>query len=679
MKNKRKIIIPVIVIIILLVIGGYFLYKRVASADTAVAYPSWMDSRIVQLAQTKWNENQKNWLNYCSSAVEGSTTYTPATQQEKDLVGQNAKSFTLWTGQTDNNGYTNFADTDFYVDRFKVVIAPIKFERDSSGMNYKAKFKYAIGNPISEPIYLKTTNLRFNFWGIPLGQPTGFMQPGANDVNYAISAEVKLNPGQYVTMETAEFTVGNSVTYSTLSLATGIYDRNPDGSVKWGGSGASPVGCITDPFSIYDLGGEILEQPEFPSWLDATTVNDYQSVWTAGQKKPLSDVVYQFVKQVTPNTSEQQQFGSSAVFFDGGNIYSKISTMPAWYKRNYRLAIAPLSVEKQADGSYWVRLRVGLGNPSSQSIQIKDSFLTIAFYKINGDSTAYSGYASLKFDDGNPTTLSPGQYITKDTNIFVVRDPIYYILNYGDTMLRDDGSWDSGASGIFALPNPISLPNLLGTAPVNPSVTPTITSTTTITPTATITAAPPTQTPTSTATPQVSTYSFPKGFSVYGNTKTMSKETFSTAGLYLYKFDGENNKWLLHPGPDSFDATAFYGYYVYNKQDAKSLSIPYDLTVVNLYKVTSGWNMLWSVNDKPKNQLQLEINGQAKTAEQWMSEGKLHNRIFIIENDKTTDPCVYFKLLSDSSSSANCQNGAQNLGSLSKIPAGRAFWVYVNK
>ncbi|MFH1854957.1 MAG: hypothetical protein ABH810_00900, partial [bacterium] len=538
--------------------------------------------------------------------------------------------------------------------------------------NYKAKFKYAIGNPNSESIYLKTTNLTFNFWGIPLGQPTSFMQPGSNTVNYAPSAEVKLDPGQYITMETPEFLVSDSVVYSTLSFASGIYDRNSDGSANMSNSGASPVGCITDPFSIYDLGGEILEQPSFPDWLDATTVNNYQSVWTAGQKKSLSDVVYQFVKKITPNTSEQQQFGSDAVFFDGGNIYSKTSTMPAWYKRNYRLAIAPLSVEKQADGTYWVRFRIGLGNPSNQPIQIKDSLLTIWFHKINGDSTANAGYANLKFDNGSPTTLAPGQYITKDTNTFVVRDPIYYTINYADTMLRDDGSWDDGASSIFSLPNPISLYTLLGieVPAVIPSVT--VTQISTILPS-------PSPSPSATVTAHVNTFSFPKGFSVFGNTKTISKETFSAAGLYLYKFDGENNKWLLHPGPDSFDATAFYGYYVYSKQDTKNLSIPYDLAVVNLYKVTSGWNMLWSVNEKPKNQLQLEINGQAKSADEWITEGKLHSRIFIIENDKTTDPCVYFKLLSDSDSSANCQNGAQNLGTLSKIPAGRAFWVYVNK
>ncbi len=666
MQNKRKIIIPVIAVIILLIVGGYFLYKRIASADTVVAYPSWMDFRIVQLAQIKWNSSQKQWLDYCSSDTAGRTTSSTATQQEKDLVGQNAKSFTLWTGQTDNNGYTNFGDTDFYVDKFKVVVAPTKFERDSSGMNYKVKFKYAVGNPNNAPIYLKTTNFRFNFWGIPLGQPTSFMQPGANDVNYAPSAEVKLDPGQYVTMETSEFLVGNSVIYSTLSFATGIYDRNGDSSVNMSNSGASPVGCITDPFSIYDLGGEILEQPEFPNWLDATTVNNYQSVWTAGQKNPFTSAINQFVKKVTSNSSEQQQFGSDAVFFDGGNIYSKISTMPSWYKRNYRLAIAPLSVEKQADGSYSVRFRVGLGNPTNQPMQIKDSFLTIWFHKLNGDTTANAGYANLKFDNGSPITLAPGQYITKDTNTFVVSNPAYYVISYGDAMLRDDGSWDDGASSIFSLANPISLYTLLGTD--EPAVTPsaTVTQTSTILPS-----------PSATSTAQVNNFSFPKGFSVFGNTKTISKETFSEAGLYLYKFDGENNKWLLHPGPHSFDATAFYGYYVYNKQDTKTLSIPYDLAVANLYKVTSGWNMLWSVNEKPKSQLQLEINGQVKTADQWISEGKMNNKIFIIENDKTTDPCVYFKLLSDNNSAANCQGDAQNLGTLSKIPAGRAFWVYV--
>lgn len=185
---------------------------------------------------------------------------------------------------------------------------------------------------------------------------------------------------------------------------------------------------------------------------------------------------------------------------------------------------------------------------------------------------------------------------------------------------------------------------------------------------------------TNTPTPSVTVtqedgHPFPKGFSVFGNTKTISKETFSVAGLYLYKFDGANNKWLLHPGPDSFDVTAFYGYYVYNKQDTKTLSIPGAPTVVNLYKVTPGWNMFWSVNEKPLSQLQFQIDNQAKTASEWIASGKLDKNIFIIDNDRATESCNYFKLLGTVDTAANCSNNS--LGTTSKIPAGKGFWVYV--
>jgi len=88
-----------------------------------------------------------------------------------------------------------------------------------------------------------------------------------------------------------------------------------------------------------------------------------------------------------------------------------------------------------------------------------------------------------------------------------------------------------------------------------------------------------------------------------------------------------------------------------------------------------GWNMLWSVNNKPKSQLQLEIDGKLKTADQWISEGKVNQKIFIIDNDHTTDQCQYFKLLGDTDSSADCANHVY--ATSKNIPAGKAFWVYV--
>jgi len=176
--------------------------------------------------------------------------------------------------------------------------------------------------------------------------------------------------------------------------------------------------------------------------------------------------------------------------------------------------------------------------------------------------------------------------------------------------------------------------------------------------------------------PHISYHSFPKGFSVFGTTKTISRETFSEAGLYLYRFDGENNQWQYYPGAGSFDANAFYGYYVYNPSSAKTLSLPYDLAVVNLYQVTKGWNMLWSVNEKSISQLQLEIDGQIKSVQDWASAGKTSSNVFIIDNDQSKIACEYFKLLTSSDAAANCSAG--QLGTSSKIPAGKAFWVYVN-
>ncbi len=171
------------------------------------------------------------------------------------------------------------------------------------------------------------------------------------------------------------------------------------------------------------------------------------------------------------------------------------------------------------------------------------------------------------------------------------------------------------------------------------------------------------------------TISFPHGFSVFGNTKEVSGDFFAQNGLYLYRFDGVNNKWLLYPGGSSFNASQFYGYYVYNPGSAKTISVPVDLVIVNLYKVSKGWNLLWSVNEKSKSQIQLEIDGQIKSIDGWSSENRILNNVYIIDNELASQSCEYFKLLSDTQVSANCPSG--QIGSVSKLPSGKAFWVYV--
>lgn len=207
---------------------------------------------------------------------------------------------------------------------------------------------------------------------------------------------------------------------------------------------------------------------------------------------------------------------------------------------------------------------------------------------------------------------------------------------------------------------------------VNPTPTPSVPLPS---PTPSVTHPSPTPTQTITSSPYVADKSFSKGFTAFGNTKSLDTSIFTSRGLYVLKFSGATNSWLISNQPGfSPSLNPWQGYYVYNPSyETKTVSIPYDLSVVNLYKVTQGWNMLWSVNDKPRNQLQLEIGNQAKTLNQWVAENKVSERVFIIDNENSNEPCDYFKLLGNTNSSSVCPN----LSIIDKIPAGKAFWVYV--
>lgn len=186
--------------------------------------------------------------------------------------------------------------------------------------------------------------------------------------------------------------------------------------------------------------------------------------------------------------------------------------------------------------------------------------------------------------------------------------------------------------------------------------------------------------PSVTPTPhaQETNFTFPKGFTAFGNTKTVSTDLFTSQGLYVYQFDGANNKWLV-TGTDNFNVQVWKGYYIYNPSTtAKTVSVPYDLAIANMYAVTKGWNLLYSVNTKPSSDLQLELNSTTSgLAQTYIDQGLVNSRVFIIDNDRATDSCSYFKLWTNADSDANCSVSPQVLGTVSQIPAGKDFWVYV--
>ena len=170
-------------------------------------------------------------------------------------------------------------------------------------------------------------------------------------------------------------------------------------------------------------------------------------------------------------------------------------------------------------------------------------------------------------------------------------------------------------------------------------------------------------------------YTFPRGFSTLGVTKSLSTSLITTVdGLYVYGFDGPNNKWLMAP-TDSFTLEPSKGYYIYNKLDTKTISLPYDTFATNSYTLTKGWNMLHSTNTKQRSDIKFSFANQQKTIDELTNQNIINPKVFIIDNDQSKDSCTYFSLLDTTDQSSDCSVSSPKKSK--SIPSGKAFWVYV--
>ena len=176
---------------------------------------------------------------------------------------------------------------------------------------------------------------------------------------------------------------------------------------------------------------------------------------------------------------------------------------------------------------------------------------------------------------------------------------------------------------------------------------------------------------------------FHKGFNAYGKGLIHASDYLTQYNLRVYEFKGQENKWNIFPGQDDFLITAFRGYYVYNPDAEKTVTLPSGPGTTTAFSINKGWNLLWSANAKNLNSTKLEdslqfmYNGQQVLAKDLLNNGTIYKNIFIIDNDQSADSCTYFKILGQEDVAANCSGGNQTIGVSSQIPAGKAFWVYV--
>ena len=662
-QGKAHKYIPAIVIVSVAVVAAivYLVVRNFVSADTAVTYPSWIDP-IVTSQASSWNTTQKSQLLGCLQ--NGSVVLSTPTAAETTALGSTAKAFIVSTGQADTQGVS------YYTDKFRIALAPTKFQDNNDGLSYTAAYKYIITNPNTLPIFLQKAQLRFSFYGIPIGDPTSSFSPGDSTSVLNNQAEVKLTAGQSYTGTTADIRLSYGATYSTVWFATRIYSTSAAGVVSYGGDGASAVACIADPFSINSMSNGSFPQQEvtLPSWFDSQTVSNYNTVWTPAQKTYLSGAIGTGKKSLMSVPSSQASaFGTGAVAFSAGNNYMDIasSTLNS-VKDHFALIVKKVKLDKQADGTYRAQFMIGLGNNQSTSISLSNASLLTAFFAIQGTGARQTAQSSVNLNGSQTFTLQPGEFVNITTPEFsVAANPAYYYIAFNSALRRNDGSFDqSGASLNFIVPNPISLSSMGVVAD-----TPTPTPSTTASATATVS-----------TIPNSYNYTFPRGFSAFGNTVAVDKTIFSNAGLYVYQFDGANNKWLLYPGDDSLNIAAFKAYYIYNpSNDSKTVNVPYVANTANMYAVTKGWNMLYSVNSKSLADLNLQLNSTTSGhISEYIAQGLVNSRVFIINNDRASNSCEYFTLWVATDVAANCSASPQQLANVSQIPAGKTFWVYVN-
>jgi len=176
---------------------------------------------------------------------------------------------------------------------------------------------------------------------------------------------------------------------------------------------------------------------------------------------------------------------------------------------------------------------------------------------------------------------------------------------------------------------------------------------------------------------------FHHGFNIYGRGLIHGVEYLTRHGLVPYQFDGPNNKWNIPSSDYSFLIMAFNGYYIYNPSDAKTITLPASPYTTTAFALNKGWNLLWTADQKDLTSntlgpsLQFMYDGAQVKATTLLDSHKISQKIYVIMDDQASNECGYFKLLGTTDTGGDCTGGNINLGTISKIPAGKAFWVYV--
>jgi len=190
-----------------------------------------------------------------------------------------------------------------------------------------------------------------------------------------------------------------------------------------------------------------------------------------------------------------------------------------------------------------------------------------------------------------------------------------------------------------------------------------------------------------------------KGFNIFGTDEgTVSPNAFSVKGLTTFGFNVPNTAygWISWPPSQKLSVLPGRGYYVYNPGNEVTLNVPIS-PITAIRRVYPRWNLLYTsteagLGDIPTTLVDLSTTStntttmnsrclvRNKTLQELMDQQIAYKTVFVIDNPQATKACQSFKILStvDKAASATCSdNDLSTYGTVKKIPAGKAFWIYL--
>jgi hypothetical protein len=183
-------------------------------------------------------------------------------------------------------------------------------------------------------------------------------------------------------------------------------------------------------------------------------------------------------------------------------------------------------------------------------------------------------------------------------------------------------------------------------------------------------------------------FDFPNGFTSLGSSSNISLDDLTSQGLSVFLFnDLVSQDWTRYSGSQgSTTIPAGRGFYVYNPDSSKHVTVSTQASSDNTGVIKPGWNLLWSQASQKAGDVNLKVQidpGKCYSANlsTLINSNLVSNLVYIVDQDQydSNHPadCQVFKLLSDSITSYPCTAENAQLSTIDIIPTNKDFWVYL--